>query len=146
MKKLIYSIALLLTIIACSNNDDNNIITNNLDPIIGKWKVTELNENEVKQEISKCELQNTLEFQIDGKILDTFFEPNSDNGCDKLVDNSGNWEKISNSEYRIILDDGDTNYISSITFTNNNSEQIQEYTLLDGGDNFERIDKYERIE
>ncbi len=149
MKKIKLTLTYLLIVslaFASCNDDDTNNTGNDIDPIIGKWKAIELNENGIKQEIAECELQNTIEYLNDGKIIDTYFEPNSNNGCDKIVDNSGSWKKISDLEYQIILDDGDVNYISPISFSKNNTEQIQEYTIQDGEEKSEQLNKYQKIE
>ncbi|WP_010181091.1 lipocalin-like domain-containing protein [Aquimarina agarilytica] len=142
---LTYLFIVSLAFAGC-NNDDTNNNSNNIDPIIGKWKTIELNENGIKQKIAECELQNTIEYLNDGKIIDTYFEPNSNNGCDKIVDNSGSWKKISDLEYQIILDDGDVNYISPISFSKNNTVHVQKFTIQDGEEKSEQLNKYQKIE
>ncbi|TPN86259.1 lipocalin-like domain-containing protein [Aquimarina algicola] len=131
----------LMIFFSCSNDDDENVI----DPIVGEWKLNERIENGSTLTISNCEVNDRIEFLNEGTIIDRFFEPDTNgNQCREIIDDSGSWEKTSESEYRIIIDDGDVNYVATVVFSQNNTVQVQEYTLNDGSESFTLIDTYEK--
>ena len=145
--KVLLLLVLTLSLSNCSD-DDNNSETNETDLIIGKWKLTERIEDGTELTITNCELDNFIEFLSDGTISDTYYEPNPSimNECVEFVDNSGSWNKISDSNYNIILDEGDLDYNASISFSQNNTIHTQTYTIEDGGENYNYVDMYEKIE
>ena len=148
MKKLrvLFLLILTLSLNNCSDDDASPEI-NEVDLIIGKWKLIERTENSTELTISGCELENFIEYLSDGKVKDTYYEPDSANigECIEFMDNSGNWNKISDSNYNITLDDGDLDYNALISFTQNNTIHTQTYTIMDGGENYLFVDKYEKI-
>ena len=149
MKKIKVLLLLVLTLsLSNCSDDDNNSETNETDLIIGKWKLTERIENGTELTITNCELDNFIEFLSDGTISDTYYEPNPSimNECVEFVDNSGSWNKISDSNYNIVLDEGDLDYNASISFSQNNTIHTQTYTIEDGGENYNYVDMYEKIE
>ena len=147
MNKLLIPFICLFIFFSSCSDDDNNSETNEVDLIIGKWKLIEKTENGTELTISGCELENFTEFLSNGKITDTYYEPDSSNvsECIEFIDNSGNWKKISDSNYNITLDDGDLDYTTIISFSQNNTIHTQTYTIVDGGESYSYVDKYEKI-
>ncbi|APU09690.1 hypothetical protein A5M85_05145 [Cellulophaga lytica] len=148
MKYFKITLLLLLTISItnCSSDDDNP--TESIDPIIGEWKLIQITENGEQITISDCESLNVIEFLNNGSIKDTYFEPNQNNAndCIEFVDNSGEWQKTTETEYEIKLEDGDLNYTSTTVFSQNNSMHTQTFSIIDGGKNYTYVYNYERIE
>jgi len=149
MKKfrILFLLVLTLSLTNCSN-DDNSSETNKVDLIIGKWKLIERTEDGTELTISGCELENFTEYLSDGKVKDTYYEPDSENigECIEFIDNSGNWNNISDSNYNITLDDGDLDYNALISFTQNNTIHTQTYAIIDGGESHSYVAKYQKIE
>ncbi len=148
MKKIRVLFLLVLTLSLTNCSDDDTPETNEVDLIIGKWKLIEKTEDGTELTISGCELENFTEYLSDGKVKDTYYESDSTNigECIEFIDNSGNWNKISDSKYNITLDDGDLDYNSLISFTQNKTIHTQTYTIIDGGEKYSYVDKYEKIE
>jgi len=127
--------------------DQNDVKNTENDPILGKWKLAESLENGKPFSKFECSEKDFLTFLSTGKIIDTFFEPstNQNANCNKIIDDSGSWKKKSESKYQIVLDEGETKYIAEIIFTENNSKQIQKYSLENEGEKFDYIDTYEKL-
>ena len=151
MKKTNLIYLLLFSIVfsfSCDNDDEGSSSGNEVDPIIGTWRLTERTEDGMPISIEGCEVNNSLEFLAEGGITDIFFEPNFDvdGACVEIMGDPGSWEMISESEYQITLDGGDIDFTAQISFTENNTQQEQVYTFLDGDETFSIVDVYERIE
>lgn len=142
------TLLLLLTISITNCSSDNDNTTESIDPIIGEWKLIQKTENGEQITISNCESLDVIEFLNDGSIKDTYFEPNQNNAndCVEFVDNSGEWEKTTETEYEITLEDGDLNYISTTVFSQNNSMHTQTFSIMNGGENYTYVYSYERNE
>lgn len=154
MKKNNILLFLFVLILASCSSDDDSSVTDDttdegdsIDLIIGEWRLVEFLEDGVQLEMTGCELNDFIEFVDDNSILDTFFEPDSGDvtGCNQLVDDSGSWNRVSDNEYRIILDDGDLDYTAIVSFSENNTMHTQSYTLDDGG-TFDIVATYVMIE
>lgn len=152
IKNFVYLFA-LVAIIGCSNDDDTSKEKEtNVELLIGKWQITEKSVNGTKVTLSSCESLDTDEYLEDGDLIKLYSEPDqqSISGCKQFEDNSGSWEKIKDSEYRVTSDDGDINEVRTIVFSmeNNIHTASFSYTYQDsnGNDQVENyIIKYTRV-
>lgn len=152
IKNFVYLFA-LVAIIGCSNDDDTSKEKEtNVELLIGKWQITEKTVNGTKVTLSSCESLDTDEYLENGDLIKLYSEPDqqSISGCKQFEDNSGSWEKIKDSEYRVTSDDGDINEVRTIVFSmeNNIHTASFSYTYQDsnGNDQVENyIIKYTRV-
>lgn len=152
IKNFVYLFA-LVAIIGCSNDDDTSKEKEtNVELLIGKWQITEKSVNGTKVTLSSCESLDTDEYLQDGNLIKLYSEPDqqSTSGCKQFEDNSGSWEKIKDSEYRVTSDDGDINEVRTIVFSMENNIHTasfsETYQDSNGNDQVENyIIKYTRV-
>lgn len=74
MKKLNLSILALIgmLILSCSSSDDEN--PNQVNLIIGEWKLTSISISGQTQNLNDCMLEQTRTFQTNGNLIEYFWE------------------------------------------------------------------------
>ncbi|MCF4101276.1 lipocalin family protein [Gillisia sp. M10.2A] len=99
MKKylvLFFSIAVLA---ACSNDDDN--VSEENDPILGVWYVSELNANGAFT-LSECNKESFINFMAD-KSANSEFYAESDGSCELEDSDSSVWSNEGDSTYKFVI-------------------------------------------
>ena len=123
-----------LLIGACSSSDDDN-----LDQIIGVWKITKdvevyTNGQEEVYIPSVCELKNRLTIKEDQTLFITNFPQSDDPNCEESIGGlyqSGTWTKLSEFKYKFVLNcmipdcEPMTETPDEITFPNSNTMKVR---------------------
>lgn len=141
--------------ITCSSSDDNN-----LDPIIGVWKMTK--EVEVysngQEEVyvpSICELKNRYTFRENKTLYFTNFPESNDPNCEEQIGGlyqSGTWEKLATNTYKFVLTcmipncDPIIETPDEITFPNSNTLKVRINDTDSGDDLVYYYTEYSRVE
>ncbi len=119
--------------VSCNNDDDSS--DNNVDIIVGKWKISDAwvdGESVYAQllMVAYCPLQNEYNFMNDYSLrIDTFEEGISPQNCVVGTPETGTWSK-QNNVYTVTLS-GETSS-STADFQNNNTFTTQ--TTFEGQD------------
>lgn len=113
----------MMSFLACNNDDDNNGIGNNVDVIVGSWKISSIvvDDTDIYPILALqgiCELDNVTHFHNDYSLVIKTFEENSDGNCVAGSDDNGTWSKEGNV-YTITM--GSTPSIVTPEFSNNNN-------------------------
>lgn len=113
----------MMSFLACNNDDDNNGIGNNVDVIVGSWKISSIvvDDTDIYPILALqgiCELDNVTHFHNDYSLVIKTFEENSDGNCVSGSDDNGTWSKEGNV-YTITM--GSTPSTVTPEFSNNNN-------------------------
>lgn len=113
----------MMSFLACNNDDDNNGIGNNVDVIVGSWKISSIvvDDTDIYPILALqgiCELDNVTHFHNDYSLVIKTFEENSDGNCVAGSDDNGTWSKEGNV-YTITI--GSTPSTVTPEFSNNNN-------------------------
>lgn len=147
MKKLnlIFGILIGVTILSCSSDDDSSkqqTISANESTIIGKWILVNQIYNGQNENLSSCELQETLTFNSNGTLISYYTDHDP---CDFFTENQqfeldGNELKIlfgENSDFRYNVMNLNATELSFKNFYRN-GETLEE--------NYRTTYEYEKVE
>ena len=132
MRKLKLMIMPLLLIgfltVSCNNDDDSS--GNNVDLIVGKWKISDawVDGESVYEQlllVAYCPLQNEYNFMNDYSLrIDTFEEGITPQNCAVGVPQTGSWS-VDNDVYSVTFDDSGETSSSTADFQNDNTFTTQ---------------------
>lgn len=132
MRKLKLMLMPLLLIgflsVSCNNDDDSS--DNNVDKIVGKWKISNAwvgGESVYAQllSVAYCPLQNEYNFMNDLTLrINTFEEGITPENCAPGVPITGSWS-VNNNVYSVTFDDTGETSSSTADFQNNNTFTTQ---------------------
>lgn len=125
MKKLMLILPLLVlgfTSMSCNNDDEGG--SNNVDVIVGAWKISSIviNDNDIYPLLvlqGFCELNNVTYFNNDYSLKMTTSQENTEGNCEAGADVTGTWSKEGNV-YTITME-GESQTVTP-EFTNNNNK------------------------
>lgn len=127
MKKMKFLILPLILIgligVSCSSDDDSGQ-DNNVDLIVGTWKITDVwiggqSVYELIQMTNPCPLQNKFIFGNDFSVrVETFVSDDTGNGCVPDEVQNGNWSKEGSTYY--VSSEGQTTQ-SEVEFLDDNN-------------------------
>ncbi len=109
--------------VSCNNDDDSS--DNNVDVIVGKWKVTDVFMGGVSvydqvSEVAYCPLQNEYNFMNDYSLrIDTFVEGIVPEACLPGEPETGSWSE-NNDVYTVTFDNSGESSSSTINLQGNN--------------------------
>ncbi|MBT4868831.1 MAG: lipocalin family protein [Polaribacter sp.] len=102
MKKTILLFFAIAGIISCTDKD--TIPKNQVDPIVGEWKLQSIVYNQTGTNLaSECQMKSTYKFNEDGSITGTVYTEDIGGNCFEKQVNS-TWEHIDNSNNDYLID------------------------------------------
>lgn len=115
--KIIFVFLVFAGVASCSGDDDVN--SERIDPIIGKWKMQSTTLDGIEIEIPECQARSTMEFFANGNVTSTnFYE---DYETEECISESATekWENRGNNVYR--MTEGSQFTEIRVIFSNNNN-------------------------
>ncbi|OSY87741.1 hypothetical protein WH52_09950 [Tenacibaculum holothuriorum] len=122
MKKFLYIIGIILSLISCTDNQDNNT---KKDPIIGKWYLYSQN----GKEVSSCKKKNTTDFSPSGEAYIETYSKSNNPSCQLISNYQGNWLKNQDGTYTLKIKDQNSSIPIIAIF---NLENTNTLTIING--------------
>ncbi|WP_075342890.1 lipocalin-like domain-containing protein [Tenacibaculum agarivorans] len=126
MKRFLILSLAALSFLSCSDSDDTEK-ADNLDPIIGTWKLEKLVETDTNGDeidgTNTCTTQSKLVFNANGITTSELVGgPDMDGKCQSDGEKTGTWLNNGNNEYQVLEEGETTPEVFTITFEDNNTK------------------------